>query len=240
MKLRKLGIFGLFSLLSYTAMVVFSPLAYPGYDWMSMAVSDLTAEGAPSLQLATRLNALFGPCSVVSIMAVCVAMAGSKSKVFKSGVYSFAGMEWICNVGYTMFPWVADAPNSNPQNVCHLIVTILVVVLSLAALIMISFSAKYEGLKSLGIWAIVCLGAMVLGPIGTGLLPKAVFGIFERLSTFSAVIFNAVLGVYLLTGKFDRGKYDRNKAFENLCGFKRTDGGVYCNTECLGSERSFH
>ena len=204
MNLRKLGIFGLISLLSYTAMVVFSPLAYPGYDWMSMAVSDLTAEGAPSLQLATRLNALFGPCSVVSIMAVCVAIAGSKSKMFKSGVYSFAGMEWICNVGYTMFPWVADAPNSNPQNVCHLIVTILVVVLSLAALIMISVSAKYEGLKSLGIWAIVCLGAMVLGPIGTGLLPKAVFGIFERFSTFSAVIFNAVLGVYLLTGRFER------------------------------------
>ena len=55
MNLRKLGIFGLISLLSYTAMVVFSPLAYPGYDWMSMAVSDLTAEGAPSLQLATKL-----------------------------------------------------------------------------------------------------------------------------------------------------------------------------------------
>ena len=209
MNLRKLGIFGLISLLSYTAMVVFSPLAYPGYDWMSMAVSDLTAEGAPSLQLATRLNALFGPCAVVSIMAVCVVIAGSKSKLFKAGIYSFAAMEWICNVGYTMFPWVADVPNSNPQNVCHLIVTILVVVLSLAALIMISVSAKYEGLKSLGIWAFVCLGAMVLGPIGTGLLPKAVFGIFERLSTFSAVIFNAVLGVYLLTGKFDRGgKYD--------------------------------
>ena len=204
MNLRKLGIFGLISLLSYTAMVVFSPLAYPGYDWMSMAVSDLTAEGAPSLQLATRLNALFGPCSVVSIMAVCVAIAGSKSKMFKSGVYSFAGMEWICNVGYTMFPWVADAPNSNPQNVCHLIVTILVVVLSLAALIMISISAKHEQLKSLGKWAVVCLCAMLLGPIGTGLLPKAVFGIFERFSTFSAVIFNAVLGVYLLTGRFER------------------------------------
>ena len=208
MNLRKLGIFGLLSLLSYTAMVVFSPLAYPGYDWMSMAVSDLTAEGAPSLQLATRLNALFGPCAVVSVMAVCVAISGNKSKLFKGGIYSFAGMEWICNVGYTMFPWVADAPNSNPQNVCHLIVTILVVVLSLAALIMISVSAKYEELKSLGIWAIACLCAMLLGPIGTGFLPKAVFGIFERLSTFSAVVFNAVLGVYLLTGKFDRGKYD--------------------------------
>ena len=201
MKLRQLGIFGLISLLSYTAMVVFSPLAYPGYDWMSMAVSDLTAEGAPSLQLATRLNALFGPCAVVSIMAVCVAVAGYRSKLFKVGIYSFAAMEWICNVGYKMFPWVADAPVSDPQNVCHLAVTVLVIVLSLAALILISVSAKKEELKSLGIWAIVCLCAMILGPIGTGLLPKAVFGIFERFSTFAAVIFNAVLGMYLFTGK---------------------------------------
>jgi hypothetical membrane protein len=35
-----LGLLGSISLLSYTAAVVFSPLAYPGYDWMSQAVSD--------------------------------------------------------------------------------------------------------------------------------------------------------------------------------------------------------
>ena len=52
MKLSKLGICGLISLLSYMAMVFISPLAYPGYDWMSMAVSDLSAEGAPSQALA--------------------------------------------------------------------------------------------------------------------------------------------------------------------------------------------
>lgn len=31
-RLRMFGILGIISLLSYTAMVVFSPLAYPGYD----------------------------------------------------------------------------------------------------------------------------------------------------------------------------------------------------------------
>ena len=70
MKLSKLGILGLISLLSYTAMVVFSPLAYPGYDWMTMAVSELSAVGAPSADLANRLNCLFAPCGLVSIMAV--------------------------------------------------------------------------------------------------------------------------------------------------------------------------
>ena len=70
MKLKHIGIFGIISLLSYTAMVIFSPLAYPGYDWLSMAVSDLSAVGAPSAAMAERLNALFGPCAVVSVMAV--------------------------------------------------------------------------------------------------------------------------------------------------------------------------
>lgn len=200
-RIRMLGILGIISLLSYTAMVVFSPLAYPGYDWMSMAVSDLSAEGAPSQALANQLNALFGPCGLVSIMAVCVGVAGCKSKIMKFGIYCFAAMEWACNVGYNLFPWVSDAPASNPQNMMHLGVTVVVVVLSLTSLILVAIGAGKEQLKFLRIWAIVCLAAMLIGPIGTALLPKAVFGLFERFSTFSAVVFNAVLGIYLMNGR---------------------------------------
>lgn len=203
-RVRMFGILGVISLLSYTAMVVFSPLAYPGYDWLSMAVSDLGAEGAPSEQLASQLNALFGPCGLVSIMFVCVGVAGCKSKVLKSGIYFFAAMEWICNVGYNLFPWVKDAPASNPQNVMHLLVTVLVVVFSLASLVLVAIGARKEEMKSLGIWAIVCLVAMLIGPLGKSLLPKAVFGLFERFSTFSAVVFNAILGIYLMKGRFGK------------------------------------
>ena len=99
--LKRLGILGVISLISYSAMVVFSPLAYPGYDWLSMAVSELCAEGAPSETLASQLNALFGPCALVSVMAVCVGVSGCKIKLLKIGIYCFAAMEWVCNVGYT-------------------------------------------------------------------------------------------------------------------------------------------
>ena len=201
-RLRMLGILGMISLLSYTAMVVFSPLAYPGYDWLSMAVSDLSAEGTPSAGLANQLNALFGPCGLVSIMAVCVGVAGSKEKLMKLGIYFFAAMEWICNVGYHLFPWVSGAPASNPQNIMHLAVTVLVVVFSLASLVLIAVGTKKEQIKSLRVWAVVCLATMIIGPIGTSLLPQAVFGLFERFSTFSAVVFNAVLGIYLMKGLF--------------------------------------
>ena len=202
-RLRMFGIFGIISLLSYTAMVVFAPLAYPGYDWMSMAVSDLSAEGAPSQALAEQLNAFYGPCGLVSIMSVCLGVTGCRSEVLKAGIYCFAVMQWVCSVGYTLFPWVSGVSASHAQNVMHLLVTVLVVVLSLAALILVAIGAAKEPMRSLHVWAIVCLLAMLVGPIGTALLPKAVFGLFERFSTFSAVVFNAVLGIFLMKGKFE-------------------------------------
>ena len=42
---------------------------------------------------------------------------------------------------------------------------------------------------------------MLTGPLGMNMFPPF-FGLFERFSTFSAVIFNAVLGIYLIMGKF--------------------------------------
>ena len=39
---QKLGLLGVLSFFSYAAAVVLAPLAYPGYDWMAQAVSDLS------------------------------------------------------------------------------------------------------------------------------------------------------------------------------------------------------
>ena len=196
-RLRYFGIFGIISLLSYSAMVIFSPLAYPGYDWLTMAVSELSAVGAPSEKLASQLNCLFGPCGLVSIMAVCLAMVFVKSKALKPGVYLFAAMEWVCSVGYTMFPW----SENSFQNTMHLIVTVLVVVLSVVSLILIGIGSLKEELQSLSFWSFICLLMMLMGPVGMNLFPS-LFGLFERFSTFSAVIFNCILGIYLFNGKF--------------------------------------
>lgn len=204
MKLTKLGICGILSFISYAAMVVFSPLAYPGYDWLSMAVSDLSAVGAPSRNLANQLNALYGPCGLVSIMAVCVAIQNCRSQLLKLGIYFFAAMEWISDVGYKLFPWVSDVPDTHPQNIMHLVVTAAVVIFSLAALVLTIIGAAKENMKSLSVLAGVCLLAMLMGPIGMALFPKSVFGLFERFSTMSAVTFNAGLGIFLFAGRLGK------------------------------------
>ncbi|NCB32683.1 MAG: DUF998 domain-containing protein [Erysipelotrichia bacterium] len=216
MKLNKLGIFGIISLISYAASVFISPIAYPGYNWLSMAVSELSAVGAPSKQLADQLMCAFSPCGIVSVMGVCVAASEFKTDQLRLGIYLFAGMEWLCGVGYGMFPWVSNASNLVFQNLMHLIVTILVVVLSIVSLILIAINAKKENLKSTGTWALLCLTCMMIGAIGTNIMPASVFGLFERFSTFSAVIFNAVLGWNLLKGKFHADRINQSSAVQKV------------------------
>ena len=102
--IQKLGLLGIVSFLSYTAAVAFAPLAYPGYNWMAQAVSDLSAANAPSLTVWNQLSALYNVCEVVCVTVVCIGMGGQKTKLLRSGVYLFAVMEWISAVGYRMFP----------------------------------------------------------------------------------------------------------------------------------------
>ena len=87
---------------------------------------------------------------------------------------------------------------------------LFVVLLSIVSLIMIFSGTRKNNLKSLGIWSLVCLFAMFAGAIGTNVFPKTVFGIFERMSTFSAVVFNTVLECYLFAGRFAYERKDGN------------------------------
>jgi hypothetical protein len=80
-------------------------------------------------------------------------------------------------------------------------VTAGVVILSIISLtILIISGCKDKEVRGVGIWAAIALGMMFMGPIGMVAFPPQYFGIFERFSTFAAVGFNAVLGVYLFKG----------------------------------------
>ena len=101
-----LGLTGLLALVPYAAAVVFSPAAFPGYDWMAQAVSDLSADSAPSRALWNRLAAFYGPGSVVCATCVCVFLSEGRTgtRLFRVGAYLFAAMNWVSCVGYAMFP----------------------------------------------------------------------------------------------------------------------------------------
>lgn len=210
-----LGLTGVVALLSYTAAVLLSPLAYPGYDWMAQAVSDLSAETAPSKMLWNQLAAPYNICSVVC--ATCVSVYVSEhqisSRLFRVGIALFAIMNWVSSVGYGMFP-LSDGGKeiASVQEGMHIAVTALVVLLSIASLVSLILAGfRKGGMRAIGVWAAAALGMMLIGSVGTGVAPPQYFGIVERFSVFAAVGFNAVLGLYLFAGFRESRSVEENQ-----------------------------
>lgn len=203
-----LGLAGAVSLVSYMAAVVLSPSAYPGYNWMAQAVSDLSADTAPSRALWNQLAAPYGVCSVVSATCASIYVSERKvsSKVLRLGIYLFCLMRWVSDVGYGVFPLSQSGTGMTSfQDIMHVyVVTVAVVLLSIASLGLIIVAGWRDGsVKNLSIWAAVALAMMIAGAIGQGLVPPSLFGVVERLSVFAAVGFDAVLGIWL----FGHGAY---------------------------------
>lgn len=195
---QKLGLLGVISLLSYTAAVVFSPLAYPGYNWTAQAVSDLSAANSPSLALWNQLSTFYNVCEVLCTTVVCIGIQGKKTKLLRVGIYIFAVMEWVSAIGFRMFPLSDSGYAGIFQDQMHIITTVLVVVLSIISLtVIIIAGAKDISCRSYGICAGIALCMMLVGALGMKIVPEAYFGVVERFSVFAATGFNAALGIHL-------------------------------------------
>ena len=194
--IQKLGLLGVVSFLSYTAAVVFAPLAYPGYCWTAQAVSDLSAANAPSLTLWNQLSSLYNVCELLCVMMVCVGIQGRGTKLLRTGIYLFAAMEWVSAVGFRMFPLSDSGYAGAFQDRMHLLATALVVLLSVASLTVILIAGcRDRGCRSYGVCAGIALAMMLVGALGMKLVPAAYFGVVERFSVFAATGFNAALGL---------------------------------------------
>lgn len=199
-----LGLTGAAALLSYMAAMIFAPLAFPGYDWMAQAVSDLSADTAPSRQLWDRLSAVYSACGVVCTTLASVYVSENRigTKKFRLGIYLFTVMNWISRVGYDMFP-LADSGKeiASFQEIMHMVITVAVVLLSIVSLIlMIITGIKDKCMKGTAVCAGIAFLMMMVGAMGQGIVPPDYFGIVERFSLLAAVGFGAVIGIDLFNG----------------------------------------
>ena len=202
--INRLGATGVIAFISYTLAVIVSPSAFPGYQWMEQAVSDLSAESAPSRMLWNQIAAPYGVCSVVCVTCVSVYISENRvsTRLFRLGMHLFTIMNWFSNVGYAMFS-LSDSGKeiASFQEVMHMAVTAAVVLLSIVSLTCLVIAGfRKGGIRGIGICAAAALVMMMTGAIGQGVVPPRYFGIMERFSVFAAVGFNAVCGVYLFRG----------------------------------------
>ena len=124
---------------------------------------------------------------------------GQKTRRLRAGVYLFAIMEWVSAIGYRMFPLSDSGYAGAFQDVMHMVVTALVVLLSIVSLsVIVSAGLKDKSCRFYGVCAAIALGMMIIGAMGMKIVPAQYFGVVERFSVFAATGFNAALGIHLI------------------------------------------
>lgn len=175
---------------------VIGAMNYPGYDFMRQAVSDLTATDAPSFAVASGYSAVYGIFSCICCVMMFLLAMGQK-KGIRIGIVLFLAMSFVSAIGYSLFPLTSSGYDGSIQSMIHVyVLTVLVVLLSIASLISLAYFGFKDGQKMLGIVSVVCLLCMMFGAIGSSALSPDIFGLVERFSTYSAVVFTGFLGVY--------------------------------------------
>jgi len=200
---RLLSLSGVVAAVFYFLHVYFGIQNYPNYNSLSQAVSDLTAIDAPSFVVASGLSALYSMFSVLGCTFLCLIVSNQINKTFRLGIYLYTMMNWVSSIGYTLFPLSGKGFQGTFQDIMHFyVVTITVVLLSIVSLILIFIGGRRnKETKVIAILGLVALLSMFLGSIGTGVAPKEYFGVFERFSVFSVVIYTALLGLFGYTYK---------------------------------------
>ena len=123
---------------------------------------------------------------------------GQKTRRLRAGVYLFAIMEWVSAIGYRMFTLSDSGYAGAFQDVMHMVVTALVVLLSIVSLsVIVSAGLKDKSCRFYGVCAAIALGMMIIGAMGMKIVPAQYFGVVERFSVFAATGFNAALGIHL-------------------------------------------
>lgn len=190
---------GIVSIVFYLLHDIIGAKYYPNYNWLSQAVSDLTAKDAPSFIIANGYVTIYGIFNCLCCALISILIKNENSKVLRVGIYTFSIMNFISAIGYALFPLSSSGFDGSVQSIIHVyIITTLVVLLSIISLILIAVGSLKgkEKHKLLGFFAILALVLMFVGAIGTGIVPKEYFGVVERFSTYSAVIFTGILGIY--------------------------------------------
>lgn len=190
---------GILGFMAYVLHDILGSILYDGYNPLSQAVSDLTALDSPVRFITIPLSMLYGLCSVIVMLTVVYILHKHPSKTLKQAIFSFLGMHLISFVGYGLFPLSESGQPTTFTDIMHIyVVTIPVVLLSIYALVcFILFGHKNKTHTELKYVSAFFLWMMFLGAMLSNLVHPSIFGLFERFSTYSAVLFTAYLGIYV-------------------------------------------
>ena len=197
-----LSLSGAVGVIFYNAHVVIGGFLWDGYSHVRQTISELTAKGAPNADFLRILTSVYGLLLVIFSIYVYIAMR--KSKVHKAviiGSIFFVVMQFSSFIGYSLFPLDLSAATSGFQNVMHIIVTIIVVICTIASSYCIGIGFfKSEKHRKIGFFILLCAVIITISGILTPIAMAnnlGISGLTERINIFALQSWIFVLSLYL-------------------------------------------
>ena len=195
---KLIPLLGISSVILYFLHVILGEIFYEGYNPLAQAVSDLTASNSPSKNIARLFSTLYGICAVSFSVGFFAYLRNKINKVVTVSSFIFCIMNIISFFGYTFFPLSESGYAGTFQDKMHIIVTVLVVLLTIASLVLYSigfFRTKEH--KRLGVISISTLLVLIIGAMLINILPKEYFGVAERINVYSIIIYTGILSLWM-------------------------------------------
>ncbi|ULQ59949.1 DUF998 domain-containing protein [Brucepastera parasyntrophica] len=107
-------------------------------------------------------------------------------------------MHFLSFTGYALFPLSEAGSPESFRDIMHLAVTSAVIFLTIISLTLFSIAAfRSEKITWLGIVSAGTLAVLVLGALLIQLLPASLFGLAERITVYSVVLYTGMLSLWM-------------------------------------------
>ena len=106
-------------------------------------------------------------------------------------------MSFLSHIGYALFPLASAGYDGSINSFIHVyVITIPVVTQSIFSLVYFFRGFRKSRDKGYAIISLIILLLMMISSIAAPFVPKNIFGIVERISTYSIVIYTFILSTY--------------------------------------------
>ena len=93
---------GILSVIFYLLHDIIGAMHYSNYNWLSQAVSDLTATDASSFVIASGFTTVYKIFNCLCCALLCILIKNENKKTLRLGVYLFSIMNFISAIGYAL------------------------------------------------------------------------------------------------------------------------------------------
>ena len=195
---------GILSTVLYVISDSICSIVYPGYSYTSQAISELSANGAPTTHLWKALTFLFDPLVIAFGMGVFLSSKKWTLKVNGMLLVLFG----ISGYAWWFFPMNMRGNIGSPSDTGHLVLSAITVLLLTLILAFGSgaMGKKFRVYSILTILVMLFFGFLVgrMAPLVAANQPTTWMGIYERISVFSPMIWMTVLAIIFIKKEKDK------------------------------------